>query len=287
MIFLLLSILASTALFVIFKLFDVLKINTLQAIVVNYAFAAITGIVAFEGNASMAQITSANWFLGAVILGFLFISVFNVMALTAQRNGISVASVAGKMSVIIPVVFGILAYKELVNFQKVSGILLALVAVFLTSVKSDSNLNLKKGLLFPILLFLGSGIIDTSIKYIERSYLNDNGFELFLVTIFAVAFILGMGFIGIQIAKETFKFKLKNVLGGIVLGFINYLSMHFLIKTLQYKGLESSSLFTINNVAIVALSTLIGLAFFKEKLDTKNWLGIALAIVSIILVTLS
>lgn len=287
MIFLLLSILASTALFVIFKLFDLFKINTLQAIVVNYAFAALTGIFAFEGTLSISTITTSNWFLGAVILGLLFISVFNVMALTAQRNGISVASVAGKMSVIIPILFGIVVYKELANTQKVIGILLALVAVFLTSVKLKSNIDLKKGLLLPVLLFLGSGIIDTSVKYIETTYLQNEGFELFLATIFSVAFIIGLGFIIFQIIKGTFNFKLKNILGGIILGFINYLSMHFLIKALQYKGLESSSLFTINNVAIVALSTLIGLAFFKEKLDTKNWIGITLAIVSIVLVTLA
>lgn len=285
MIFLLLSILASTALFVIFKLFDLYNINTLQAIVVNYAFAALTGILTFKGETSITAITSANWFLGAVMLGLLFISVFNVMALTSQRNGISVASVAGKMSVIIPILFGIFIYKEMVNTPKIIGILLALIAVYLTSVKSKSNINLKQGLLLPLLLFLGSGIIDTAIKYMETTYLKQGDLELFLATIFSVACIIGLGFIILKIIKGAFTFKLKNVIGGIVLGFINYLSMYFLIIALQYKGLESSSLFTINNVAIVALSTVLGLAFFKEKLDTKNWIGIALALVSIVLVS--
>ena len=34
-------------------------------------------------------------------------------------------------------------------------------------------------------------------------------------------------------------------------------------------------------------STLIGIILFKEKLSPKNWLGIVLAILSILLVTLS
>ena len=48
--------------------------------------------------------------------------------------------------------------------------------------------------------------------------------------------------------------------------------------------MESSSAFTLNNVGIVILSTLFGLFIFKEKLIIKNWLGIGIAVVSIILI---
>ena len=63
--------------------------------------------------------------------------------------------------------------------------------------------------------------------------------------------------------------------------------MYLLLKALQYEGLESSSIFTVNNVAIVMLTTLAGLLFFKEKLILKNWIGIAITIISIALVTLA
>ena len=43
----------------------------------------------------------------------------------------------------------------------------------------------------------------------------------------------------------------------------------------------------VNNVAIVMLSTIIGLALFKEQIFKKNWIGILIAIISIILVTLA
>jgi len=111
------------------------KINTLQAIVVNYFTAALTGLISYQGSTTVNQILNKDWFLGAIFLGVLFISIFNVMALTAQRNGLSVASVASKMSVIIPVIFGLYAYKESLNYQKGIGILLALIAVYLTSIK--------------------------------------------------------------------------------------------------------------------------------------------------------
>ena len=64
----------------------------------------------------------------------------------------------------------------------------------------------------------------------------------------------------------------------------NYFSIVYLLKALSTDGMESSTAFTLNNVGIVILSTLFGLFIFKEKLIWKNWLGIVIAIVSILLV---
>ena len=287
MIYLLLSILASTAIFVVFKLFRHYKINTLQAIVVNYITASIWGILSYEATINTNEIINSQWFLGAVILGFLFIAIFNLMALTAQRNGLSVASVASKMSVVIPVIFGVYVYHESLGFQKTSGILLALVAVYLTSVKAKTSIRLKQGLLFPFLLFLGSGIIDTSIKYLETTYVQKNGIPIFSATIFGCAAIIGILILIYKALNHTFKFDIKNVIGGVILGIINYYSIFFLLKALQFEGFESSTLFTVNNVAIVMVSTLVGLFLFRESISKKNWIGISLAIVSILLVTLA
>ena len=287
MIYLLLSILASTIIIVLFKLFERYKVNTLQAIVFNYYSAFLCGIFLYNAPIILKDITSSVWFYGAIALGFLFILIFNLMALTAQRNGLSVASVAAKMSVVIPIAFGILVYHESVGFQKITGILLALVAVYLTAVKPNSKFNLKNGLLLPFSVFLGSGIIDTSVKYIETTYLASNGIPIFSATIFGCAAIIGTLILIFKSIHSPFKFDLKNLIGGILLGIVNYGSIYFLLKALQYEGLESSSIFTVNNVAIVMLSTIIGLALFKEQIFKKNWIGILIAIISIALVTLA
>lgn len=284
MIYLILSILISSLLFVIFKLFDVFKINTLQAIVINYAIALSFGLFSSNIQLSVYEIPQKPWFLGAFCLGFLFISVFNVMGITSQKNGLSVASVAGKMSVVIPIIVGVFVYKESIDFVKIIGILMALVAVYLSSAKSDSSPVKLKNLLFPLLLFVGSGCIDAGLKFVETTYVSEGAVPMFLATIFGCAFILGCFVIITQMINGKFKFQWKNLLGGIALGIPNYYSMEFLIKALQTKGLESSTLFTINNVSIVILTTVFALAFFKEKLIKKNWIGIGLAVISILLV---
>ena len=156
MFYLLFSICISSFLFVIFKLFDVLKINTFQAIVVNYLTAAILGFYLSNNSVSFQQIPGQPWFLGAFLLGIMFILVFNVMALTSQKNGLSVASVSSKMSVVIAIIFGVWYYEESIGLVKLIGILLALVAVYLTSIKEKNEIVKKnKDFLFPVLLFFG------------------------------------------------------------------------------------------------------------------------------------
>ena len=282
MIYLALSVLSSTAIFVLFKLFDKRNVNTLQAIVINYITASSCGLLFYDQDLSSTDFFASTWFYAALALGFLFISIFNVMALTAQKNGLSVASVASKMSVIIPVLFGIIIYEESVGLQKIAGILLALVAVYLTSVKPKGDVVLTKSIYLPIILFLGSGVIDTSVNH----FAPDGKMPLFLAIIFASAGIIGIITVLLKKMNSQQKLDRKSIPFGFALGIVNYGSMYFLLKALRVEGYESSSVFTINNVAIVAVSCLAGLLLFKELISKKNWMGILIALVSIILVTL-
>ena len=287
MIYLLLSILASTIIFIIFKLFEKFNINILQAIVVNYCIAFTTGILAYKGTITISQLPNLDWFYYTLVLGALFIIVFNLMAITTQRSGLSVVAVATKMSVVIPVLFGLLYYNENLGAIKLFGIGIALIAVYLTSNKSDQRTVINRKLIvLPILVFVGSGIIDTSIKFLEDAYVANNDVPLFSAIIFLAAAIIGFIIIIIQVMSGNFKFEFKNVIAGICLGVPNYFSIYFLVKTLRSDILESSGIFAINNVSIVTLSTFAGIFLFKEKLIRKNWIGIGLAILSIILISI-
>ena len=287
MIYLLLSVVFSTSLFVIFKYFDIFKIDTLKAIVVNYFVAFTLGFSLTESEISLSSIPNQSWVYGAIALGLLFVSIFFVMALTAQRNGVSVVSVAGKMSVVVPILFGVYLYNESLGVFKIIGIIIALVAVYLASVKEDDNKHEKAGLLLPVILFIGSGAIDTTLKYVQKMYVADNEVAIFSGSLFGFAALFGLIILIVKTIRKPEAFGLKNVIAGIVLGVPNYYSIVFLIKALQTKGFESSTLFTINNVSIVIVSTLVGLLLFKEKFSLKNKIGILLAIVGIVLVAVA
>lgn len=286
MIYILLSVLFSSVLFIIIKLFANFKIDTLQALVVNYLTASGMGFFFFEEAFNPSEIICKQWFMGSFMLGLLFILIFYVTAITSQRNGLSVASVASKMSVIIPVLFGVLLYGDKITLIKIIGILLALVAVYFTSKKEKGSVTYNNNLVYPLLIFIGAGAIDTSLKYFQTFYLSDKEISLFSSNTFFAAFVFGIILLIAKSLKDGINIKVKNILGGIALGIPNYFSLHYLIKMLDSEVFESAIIFTIHNVAIVVITTLAGFFIFKEKISFRNWMGIALALIAILLVTI-
>ena len=83
------------------------------------------------------------------------------------------------------------------------------------------------------------------------------------------------------------KFRLKNVLAGVVLGVPNYGSIYFLLQAFENSGMKSSVLFPVNNISIVVFSALAAIVFFKEKVSKLNMLGILLALVSIAIISVA
>lgn len=289
MIYLILSILCSSAIFIIFKYFEKLKINTFGAIVINYFIASITGLITLGGVPSTVSIVEKPWLWNSLFLGVIFILLFNVMALTAQKLGPSVASIANKMALIIPVVFAIFYYGDEVNFLKIVGVILALIGVFLSTFKPRVKGKVvdKSVILIPVFLFLGSGFIDTFLKFNQEAYLNSNpqDAKLFPVFIFLTAFLIGI--IIMLSSKEKRILNARTILGGLILGMINYGSIYFLIQIFNNTDLESSVVFPINNMGVVLATAIASLLIFKEAFTTKNKLGIGISILALILIIFS
>ncbi len=286
MLYLALSILFSSLIFVIFKLFSVYKVQTHYAIIINYLVASSVGFGFYDDTISLDTLPQKKWFWGAFALGLLFIIVFNLMAKTSQQLGVSVASVATKMSLVIPVLFGVIVYQEHLGIVKIIGILLALIAVYFASIKKKTIVTKQSLLVLPAAVFIGSGAIDMSLSYFQKEVVASDELSLFSAFVFASAAFIGLLTILTQAFKKKIKIDTKNILGGIALGIPNYFSIYFLLRALQNNTLTNATIFTINNVSIVMCSTLLGILFFKEHISQKNWIGIAIAVISIVMVAL-
>lgn len=286
MIWLLLSIICSTLIFVIFKYFDKFGVDNLQAIIVNYIVAFTLGMGLRGFDTSLIDIPEKNWFWSAFILGIIFIWLFRLMALASQKIGVSVVSITVKMSLVIPVIFGVLYYQESFGLMKILGISLALLAVYLTTAKDKSKKTSELYIKLPLILFFGSGIMDTFINYNQVEIVSVEEHGLFTSSIFGMAAVFGSLLLLIQHSKNKIKLKRKNIWAGIILGIPNYGSIYFLLRSLNHNNMESSIVFPINNVGIVALSVLVGVVLFSEKLNFKNIIGIALALLSIALLAI-
>ena len=288
MIFLFLSILASTITVSFFKIFERVGVNTLQGIIFNYITCAVLGnIFTTETPVILTNFYQQGWFPYTILLGFLFISIFFAIGETSQKMGVSVSMVSAKLSVVIPILFALIFFNESLTFFQIIGIGLSLFAVYFISRKhNDGSTKTKNLWVLPTIVFIGSGIIDTTLNFIQKQFIPAVSEAYIITTVFSIAFIVGAFFLTYLVVFKNEKIALKNVYWGIFLGIPNYFSMLFLVKTLSYFPNASATIFPINNIGIVALSTLVSVWFFKEKLNNKNIIGLVFSLLAIVLISI-
>ena len=296
MLFLLLSVLSSTILVMVFKFFPKYGIDTFQAIVANYFVCIICGTVVLGRFPFGVETLATPWLPYALGLGILFISGFYAVGMTVLFFGLTVASVLQKMSIVISVPFAIIAFSEPATAMKIFGVLLALGAVVLSNWPSNKvlvqtedqkkdSVTANAGFLvwfFPLYAFLVSGAIECGLQYVQNSVIDSSGNDSaeFSTGIFASAAIIGSAVILFQSIRSKQKFAFKNLLAGIFLGVPNYFSIYFLLKAFDAL-VDKSVVLPVNNITIVAISALLGVVIFSEKLSRLNWLGVALSAIAI------
>ncbi|MBW8333107.1 MAG: EamA family transporter [Prolixibacteraceae bacterium] len=281
MIYLLLSILSSSIIFITFKLSERFKTNLIKLITVNYLVATILGFAFNQHTVSFGILTS-KWFPFALVIGFSFILMFFLIGYSTRKSGVAVTTIASKMSMVFPVLFSMLYFSEKSSVLKISGLVLAAVAVFLSSYRP---INKNKGFLLfllPILIFIGSGITDSIVKYAQSNYIPNNISLLFSAVVFSTALVLGLIYNLAKHKSISAGFSLAEIIGGTILGTANFGSLYFFILALNNSKLDSSIVFGLNNICIVLLSVVIGSVIFKEKLTKVNFAGIILALIAIL-----
>lgn len=285
MIYLLFSILCSTAIVLIFKRIDQKGINTFNTIIINYLTALSLGFLLSRMSVNFSDTIQVSWLFPSVFIGIAFVIMFYIIALTSQKLGASVAAVSARMSVVVPVLFSIYYYGEAIGPFKIAGIALAIPALVMASLRGKSTDANPKYLYLPFLLFVGSGIVDSVVKFTQHEYLDNSSIMIFSAVLFSIAAVIGI--LVRLISKEKISGILKKdvIKWGILLGIVNWGSLYFFVMALINSGFDSSIVFIMNNSGIVILTTLFAILFFKEKLSKLNWAGLSLSIIVIFLLS--
>ncbi|MDX2001704.1 MAG: hypothetical protein SFW35_04700 [Chitinophagales bacterium] len=279
----------SAALVIVFKLVERYGANLFPVIVVNYLAASIASM-AFGGAATTMHLDS-TLLMPAMLLGLLFIFVFTAVGLSVQQSGITVTAIAQKMSLAIPIAAAFYLYGDKITVLKLIGIGLALVAIVLTTRKDQPTDNTNKGknltaILLPILVFVGSGFCDTGINYSQRIYLQGVPYAGFIALLFGTAFFAGLLFLLFKRFRQDYKLGWKELGWGVALGLPNYFSLYFMIRSLEFSGMESSLVYPILNIGTVSAATVTAFFVFKEKLSLINVIGLIMALAAIVVLSI-
>ncbi|MBP5496051.1 MAG: DMT family transporter [Bacteroidales bacterium] len=284
MLYLILAIVFSSGVFVTMRFFKRFELDNHQALMWNYVFATVTGFLICRHYDTIPQLVHESWFGLSLLTGFWFIFTYLLMTASTQSSGITITSLSSKLSVVLPTLAGVLIFHERLNLKVAAGIALALVALVLVlggDGKTSDN-DRKINWLLPVLIFFGTGTGDILMKLNEQHNTGHNmGFMI--AFIYLIATLFGIMLVAYDLIRGKSKWQSKNLLGGIVLGVINFFSTFCVFHAMRY--FDNVVLFPIYNIGVVCLTALIGWLLFKEKLSWKNYLGLAIAIVAVVLIT--
>jgi len=286
--FLILAVVFSTLNHLLFKAFSRLNITLLTAVCLNYAVCVCIGCVSSGMSRGGINPTEQAWFPISVVQGILLFFSFLLMGRTTYRCGVSIASLATRLSIAIPTIAAFFLYADTIGISKMAGIAAALAALFLsaTTPSSDIDVSSLPHPFLPVSLFVVFGIHSALLKYVQARFLTGYDYHSYIMASFWFAFLASVFFVCFQIMQKKLALKREDIFAGILLGTANYGSVYCLIKTLAVPGWQSSQIFPTISILVVALSTLLARIAFREKIHNKVAAALIIGAAGIIFVNL-
>lgn len=277
MTYLILSILCSVAVSVLLKVARRQGVDIRQAIAFNYVVAcALTWFLlapALEPKAGQ----KFPWVLFA-ILGVILPVLFMIMSRGVEYAGIVRADAAQRLSLFLTVLASFVLFGEALSVNRGLSLALAFAALFCLLCKpanTTPGINVRQGALYLFLIWLGYGVVDMLFKQIAKT---GTAFSSGLFLSFVLAGIIMFGYL---LVRRT-QWNARSALGGSLLGLLNFCNILFYIRAHQTFHENPTLVFTVMNIGVISLGTIVGAVLFREKISRINLLGIALAIIAVL-----
>lgn len=278
MLYLLLGIICSVSVGVIFKISRRYENDNVQIVWFNYIFALLLCAIAFTPN--LTAIDNSAPFLVYGSLGILLPIVFLFLIASISHIGIVKTDAAQRLALFIPILAAWLIFDEVFTTYKVVGICVGFMALFFILAKPTTSKN--TNWYFPLLVFFGYGIIDVLFKKVAVYTAIPYTTSLFIV--FALALVVMTVPVFYKLIAKNQPFTSRNLLFGFLIGVFNFCNILFYLKAHKSFSDSPSTVFAGMNMGVILLGSLVGIFAFKEKLSKLNYIGLALALVSILFI---
>jgi multidrug transporter EmrE-like cation transporter len=285
MLYVFLSICCSVIVSILLKLARRYQIDVYQAITWNYSMAILLTWLFFKPTMPSLQNAPLTIY---VALGVLLPVLFMVMAISVKVAGIVRTDVAQRLSLFIPLLASFLLFGDKLNMLKVIGLIIGFAAILCSIPWQKKTANRKvvsNAWVFLLIVFLGIGIIDILFKQVAAFKAVPYTSSLFVIYI--LSFVIALIILVIRILTKKTKFSWPHIGFGWILGVANFGNILFYLKAHTALSKSPSTVFSAMNIGVIALGTLVGLVVFNERLSVLNKIGVALAVVAIVVITIS
>ncbi len=278
MIYLITAILFGSLFAILFKLFAKHGVDAIQAIIFNYITAITIGPLTniIRGEVAFTAL-SAVPLLPATLTGLFMVGGFIAMSNATKSHGVAIATIATRVSFIIPTICAFIFLGEQ-SLEPVTSIMV-IISLFMIFFTNGRGITLKKWY-NPLLVFLCYGIANFLLKYCQSQITTNSGLLALTTVTFASALVISI-LIARLPKKGLTQFKWKNLFAGVVLGITNIGCTYFLLKSLTQ--FSTATLYPIYNISIVVTGVIAGRLLFKERLNSLQYIGIAIAISAILI----
>jgi drug/metabolite transporter (DMT)-like permease len=292
MIFVLLSVMCSVLVSVLLKLARRYAIDVGQAIAWNYVVASALTAWLLSPPLTALRAPGAPW-LALVGLGVLLPTIFLALAASVRHAGIVRSDAAQRLSLLLSLLAAFVLFGEQLNALKAVGIALGVLALLgmvwrqrgaddsalRGDVESHEAIGVVARWLYPLLVFVGFGVIDILFKQVALA-----GVPLgaSLQAMFALALVVGFALQLWRRAQGRMRFTARSALGGVVLGLLNFGNILFYLRGHRALPQHPALVFASMNIGVVALGAMVGLWVFRERLSRINFAGLLLAVLALV-----
>jgi multidrug transporter EmrE-like cation transporter len=303
MVYLLLAIACSASIALLFKHSETSGMNRYAVTSANYVTASVVSLVlllargadlpsgfsvsealgeiagAIVQSTMLTQSGSVVW--GALVglgAGAFFFLAFLYYQISVRDYGVGLAGAFTKLGILVPMSLSLVLWRELPTVVQWIGIGLAIGSIAIVNWPEGRDLrgSLKPALL---LLFTFGGIAEFSNKVFQKYGLQDDK-AIFLLFTFATAFCFSM----IATVRKRLPVTRRDLVMGIAVGVPNLFSSFFLIRALD--TVSAAAAFPAYGAGTILIINIVGVAFFKERLNRREVWGVVLTILALILINL-
>ena len=279
MLYLILAIASSALVSVLMRLSDRRITGNIAMLTVNY-FMCFLLAAAYAGFGKL--LPDAEGLGGALVMGsvngLLYLGGFVLLQINVRRNGVVLSSTFMKLGLLVSIaVVSVVFFHEMPDLLQIVGFSLAVAAIVLINFKRQSvGADFKLGLLLVLLV---GGMADSMSKIFEE--LGNPALEpQFLIYTFLTALILCTALM----AKKGQRPGKWEILFGLLIGVPNFFSAKFLLGALEH--IAAVIVYPVYSVATILTVSLIGVLAFRERLEKRQWIGMGLILIALVLLNI-
>lgn len=271
MLYLILAFCSSAMVSLVMRFSEGRATRSMGMLAVNYIACALLAALDCVGGLLPRQPGMGMTLLMGAFNGFLYLAGFVMLQRSVRRSGVVLSSTFMKLGLLVTMVISIAFFGEKPGIPQILGFLLAVAAILMIRGKGTGKFDPRL-----LVLMLAGGLCDGMSKiYEELGNPALSGQFLFWTFLVALVLCALLAAAGKQLPGRW------EWIFGLAIGIPNFYSCKFLLWSLA--SVPGVVAYPVYSVAGILLVTVAGVAFFRERLEKRQWVALGIILVALIL----